>query len=262
MRGLSRIEIIAVPAIISALAVLLLPGFAAHRRRLGESQCLSNLRQIGAATRLYMNDYDDYFPIAWDSINPSWNVTVGPYIKGVKRTAAIDFYTYPVFHCPLDTNGPAQVSYATNALVSGAGTTPVDPPENLAGIISPAKVVWAGETNKRWSRDQGFYDTFTDWIRPLNDMGYPKTDDRAVRFYRQWLKERDWTDLQDSALDCPDGLYQCKYPSYRHRRTGTKTGYCNFVFIDGHARACGWGQLNVENFFPAPTQRQLDKYNR
>ncbi|MCC6443067.1 MAG: prepilin-type N-terminal cleavage/methylation domain-containing protein [Armatimonadetes bacterium] len=63
-QGFTLIELLVVIAIIAILAAILFPVFARARTMSRRTQCLSNLRQIGQATLMYAQDYDETFPAA------------------------------------------------------------------------------------------------------------------------------------------------------------------------------------------------------
>lgn len=56
------IELLVVIAIIAVLAAILFPVFAQAREKARQSACVSNLKQIGTAFALYMQDYDGLLP--------------------------------------------------------------------------------------------------------------------------------------------------------------------------------------------------------
>jgi hypothetical protein len=51
------------------LAAILFPVFAQAREKARQSSCTSNLKQISTATLMYLQDYDEIFPV-WDGRTP------------------------------------------------------------------------------------------------------------------------------------------------------------------------------------------------
>src|SRR5438445_4092406 len=56
------IELLVVIAVIAIIAAILFPVFAAARDKARQALCLSNLRQIGSALHMYVQDYDERLP--------------------------------------------------------------------------------------------------------------------------------------------------------------------------------------------------------
>jgi prepilin-type N-terminal cleavage/methylation domain-containing protein len=63
-RGFTLIELLVVIAIIAILAAILFPVFARAREQARKTTCISNLRQMGSAVMMYVQDYDEVFPVA------------------------------------------------------------------------------------------------------------------------------------------------------------------------------------------------------
>jgi len=61
-KGFTLIELLVVIAIIAILAAILFPVFSQAREQARKTACMSNLKQIGMAIRMYSQDWDEKFP--------------------------------------------------------------------------------------------------------------------------------------------------------------------------------------------------------
>jgi prepilin-type N-terminal cleavage/methylation domain-containing protein/prepilin-type processing-associated H-X9-DG protein len=64
LRGFTLIELLVVIAIIAILAAILFPVFAQAKDSAKQIACMSNMKQLGLAAKIYQSDNDDYwFPL-------------------------------------------------------------------------------------------------------------------------------------------------------------------------------------------------------
>jgi prepilin-type N-terminal cleavage/methylation domain-containing protein/prepilin-type processing-associated H-X9-DG protein len=164
------IELLVVIAIIAILAAILFPVFAQARDKARSASCLSNLKQIGTAVMMYVQDYDEqyFWQADWAEADNwgagSWGVDYWSYVRWpVKHLPYIK--NEGVFKCPSHkapelnvvkrnspdyggssgyaSNGgtPFPVSYGTNLMLMCYTSGPV----GLAAVQKPADKIFLAE---------------------------------------------------------------------------------------------------------------------
>ncbi|MES2460038.1 MAG: prepilin-type N-terminal cleavage/methylation domain-containing protein [Armatimonadota bacterium] len=142
--GFTLIELLVVIAIIAILAAILFPVFAQAREKARQTACLSNQKQIGTGMMMYVQDYDETYPML-RAFGPNYNTSipqlVQPYVQKIVAFAA---NTPGIWQCPSDatvlnpTNTPVGAQHLTYA---GAICTPNHRPAN-PGEFSPLTSMW------------------------------------------------------------------------------------------------------------------------
>jgi len=133
-RGFTLVELLVVIAIIAILAALLLPALAKARQKAWATACLSNVRQIGLASRMYADDHEDALPRSSHQ-GESWVGSLQPYAGGTN-----------LWRCPRDANKVRPYSYALNdfLLPRAAGSDRADYSKSTS-IPSPAETLFLAE---------------------------------------------------------------------------------------------------------------------
>jgi prepilin-type N-terminal cleavage/methylation domain-containing protein/prepilin-type processing-associated H-X9-DG protein len=165
------IELLVVIAIISILAAILFPVFAQAREKARQTSCLSNLKQQGLATVMYVQDYDETFPLAiylssqasgtcaeisYDAISPYQknadiqkcpsDATPLNVNMAVAALAPVVGGVYPV--CSISSNLSLvsyQPNYGVMVFPQGAPGLP-NPPVPTAPVVTLASIAYPVET--------------------------------------------------------------------------------------------------------------------
>jgi prepilin-type N-terminal cleavage/methylation domain-containing protein len=150
--GFTLIELVVVIAIIGILAALLLPALSQAKEKGRLAACLSNLRQVNMAIRLYADDCADSLPVL-PAPNPYPN-GIGAYykqlVKGYLGLTGPAAPSEKVFICPSDgilqsQIGHAFTSYTFNGYEVGPGAIARITGKKLGSIKSAGKAVLVGE---------------------------------------------------------------------------------------------------------------------
>ena len=100
--GFTLVELLVVLAVIALLAALLLPTLSKAKESARTTQCLNQMRQLGLAVRLYVDENGDAFPRSEHSAFANgqlpWERSLAP-LLGSSTTAWTNLLT-GLYHCP------------------------------------------------------------------------------------------------------------------------------------------------------------------
>src|SRR5206468_5355377 len=114
LHGFTLLELLIVIAVIAILATIAYPVYIGIEERAKATKDMNNLRQIGIATQLYMNDNDG----ALFSTTGSWMRQLNP-----KYVSA-----WGIFQSPFDTRAPSEAGTAVPVSPISYGINGVGPP--------------------------------------------------------------------------------------------------------------------------------------
>jgi general secretion pathway protein G len=240
-RGFTLIELLVVIAILALLAGILFPVFAQVREGGRMAVCESNLMQIGHAYKMYVQDYDELFPLAVQApdrrLNVYWSppdlvARPGSQLYALYATMGANVL-YPYTHnweiwaCPSTTLEkqfpgdpvyqkftpgvkPTEISYQFNGLLGALGESNVKHP-------SEVPMIWEGPENRRFLGSNINNPGVGLWVfskLPRPDSGWP---------FRQ--------------SDCTTGLPGTMYTAWNSfSRIDVHHGGQNWLYVDGHVK--------------------------
>jgi len=226
-RGFTLIELLVVIAIIAILAAILFPVFAKAREKARQTACLSNTKQLMLGYLMYIQDYDEKFPIAitrcWGTATPENRISViskvYPYVKN-----------HQLFDCP--SRGQDNCG--------GAGIAHHNIPEEIATGRLPAGTALGyghDEDNLVNGRKLGAYKVPAETPYFGDASGY-------INWRRLACAESNVCNVPGGCAGMDNGTGGMNDDYTRHN------GGSNVAFIDGHSKWVKWG--NARNLHWGP----------
>ncbi len=218
MRAFTLLELLVVLAIIAVLAAMLFPVFAQARGKARATVCLSNLKQIGTASLLYAQDYDETLPLYQYNTLRYWCGGRDAPGQKLDKTRGL-IYPYlksgEIHRCPSFTGGDnlGGTGYGINRRLMFVGGTYTPASAPLADLSAPARTVLFGDAG-------------------IPDFPIPGQTGETI------------------SIEPPSDWLPAPTIEFRHQRAA------NFVWVDGHARPVARAMFVGE--LPVAEQNPMD----
>ncbi|MDD3925760.1 MAG: DUF1559 domain-containing protein [bacterium] len=151
-KGFTLIELLVVIAIIAILSAILFPVFSKARDRARQTTCLNNMKQLGLAFNMYLQDWDESMPYSsWppastglneNNFGSIWHRATASYVKnGVDLVTNFSGKKLPeIYKCPSEDRINAyKPDYALNYYYSSPAAG--QPIRTLAEVKTPSQTM-------------------------------------------------------------------------------------------------------------------------
>lgn len=240
------IELLVVIAIIAILAAILFPVFAQAREKARSTSCLSNLKQLGTAQMMYMQDYDEitmFYRIAPSSftldqqVRASWVNVLQPYVKNGGAmpdlaTALVRKTPDGVFKCPSFSLSNIQKA-ADRADCDGNGT----PGSGSANFTNPQAVLANYGMSFQFSNLNGGAtqgNPYFNW--PGSGFSGSTADTARPLSYAAVQRPAETANIGDGVTLIRSNATPRVNPQFGCESMFSHTEGGNYGFLDGHAK--------------------------
>ncbi len=239
------IELLVVIAIIAILAAILFPVFAQAREKARSASCLSNTKQNGLGVTMYLQDYDENFPMGgWcepantctgNNLKQSrWYLDIAPYIKNaqVRNCPSNPIHVNETYSYDSSGNGYG-TNYGLNISIStyyNSQHPEYGSPAKLTALKSPAKLVMISDAAQL---DKAIYSLAANSVN-FSPLLWKSKVTAVNDFQVDGPLIFDWKGVNASSHPYTETPYY--YGDQMRRPVGFHNDGANVCFVDGHAK--------------------------